>query len=244
MLNVTVCDDSKIEMAQLLLLLEAFSYPNVVLSIQTFNSSLDLVKSIEAGKTSDIYLLDIVMPGLSGIDIGSIIRQKSEDACIIYITNSTEYALNAYEISALQYLIKPIKKSALEYALNKAIQVHKKKDKFFILDTPDGKVPLKHKDIVFIEYSNHVMNFHTTGKVFASKYIRVPFSTAVEQVLKDTAFIKPHVSYIINMRHVKKMSKTGFLMVKGPEVPISKNRQDDSKQLYMKYLLGEDDTDV
>lgn len=244
MLTIAVCDDSKNEIDQLLLLLEAFSYPNVTLSIQTFDSPLTLVKSIESGKLYDIYLLDIVMPVLSGIDIGSMIRQQSDDACIIYITNSTEYALNAYEISALQYLIKPIKKSALEYALNKAILVLNKRDKIYILDSPDGKIPIKHDDIIYIEYSNHVMHFYTANKIYVSKYIRVPFGTAVQQILKDPDFIKPHVSYIIHMKYVKKMRSMSFIMTKGYEVPISKNRQEDSKKSYMRYLLGEDEANV
>jgi DNA-binding LytR/AlgR family response regulator len=244
MLFITICDDSLIEIDQILLLLEDFSYKKTKLSIQTFNSSMSLVKSIEAGNMSDIFLLDIVMPGLSGIDIGSLIRQKNKDACIIFITNSTEFALNAFEIYALQYLLKPVKKSALYDALNKAIQVLEKKDKFFIVDTSDGKVSIKHKDIIFIEYLNHVMNFHTINKVISSKHIRVSFSTALEEILKNPSFIQPHRAYVINMHHIKKLKKRVFLMTRSYEIPISKNHQENSIKLYMQYVFGEDFTNA
>lgn len=72
----------------------------------------------------------------------------------------------------------------------------------------------------------------------------MPFGTAVQQILKDPDFIKPHVSYIIHMKYVKKMRSMSFIMTKGYEVPISKNRQEDSKKSYMRYLLGEDEANV
>ena len=66
------------------------------------------------------------------------------------------------------------------------------------------------------------MHFYTANKIYVSKYIRVPFGTAVQQILKDPDFIKPHVSYIIHMKYVKKMRSMSFIMTKGYEVPISK----------------------
>ena len=244
MLSITICDDSKLEIDQILSLLKEFSYKKTRLSIQTFDSSISLVKSIESGNIADIYLLDIVMPGLSGIDLGSIIREKKEDVSIIFFTNSTEFALNAYEISALQYLLKPVKKSALYDALNKAIRLIERKDKVFVLDTPDGRIPIIHKDIIFIEYVNHVMHFQTLNKLITSKYIRIPFSSALAEILKNSSFIQPHRAYIINMQHVKKMSKRFFKMSKTYEIPISKNRLEAITSQYMKYVLGEDSVNV
>lgn len=237
MLNLTICDDSQIEIDQMLLLLEEFSNNNPGLQVQTFTSPLGLIKALERGKNFDIYLLDIVMPELSGIDLGSIIRVRNPNASIIFFTNSTEYALNAYKISALQYLLKPVKKSALFNALNQSIQLLKRRDLQFIVDTPDGKIPLKHKDIIFIEYINHVMNFHIRSGVISSKYIRVSFSTALESILKDSNFIHPHRAYIINMEHVKLMSKNNFIMTKSFEIPISRNSQKTIADIYMKHIL-------
>jgi DNA-binding LytR/AlgR family response regulator len=240
MISITICDDSKIEIERLLVLLKDFTYKKDKISIQTFNSSLNLVKAIEAGNISDIYLLDIVMPGLSGIDIGSFLREKNEDVCIIFFTNSTEFALNAFEISALQYLLKPVKKSALHNALNKAIKQIEGKDKVFILETPDGKVPIKHQDIIFIEYVNHVLNFHTLFKTYSSKYIRVPFMIALEDILVNPNFVQTHRAYIINMQHVRKMNKKFFLMTKSYEIPISNSHLEELTNIYMKYVLGEE----
>lgn len=239
MISITICDDSKTEIEQLLVLLEDFSYKGTELSIKTFNSSVKLFESFESGNISDIYLLDIVMPGLSGIDIGTIIREKKDDVCIIFFTNSTEYALNAYKISALQYLIKPVEKNLLWDALIRAIQLNEKTDKTFIVDTPLGKVPIKYKDIIFIEYQNHVMNFHTKKSIVSSKYIRVSFNIALDKLLQNHCFIQPHRGYIVNMKHVKLISKRTFLMIKSYEIPISKSREEDSTKSYMKYILGE-----
>jgi DNA-binding LytR/AlgR family response regulator len=180
------------------------------------------------------------MPGLSGIDIGSFLREKNEDVCIIFFTNSTEFALNAFEISALQYLLKPVKKSALHNALNKAIKQIEGKDKVFILETPDGKVPIKHQDIIFIEYVNHVLNFHTLFKTYSSKYIRVPFMIALEDILVNPNFVQTHRAYIINMKHVRKMNKKFFLMTKSYEIPISNSHLEELTNIYMKYVLGEE----
>jgi len=232
MTSITICDDSIIETDQILLLMKDFSYKNMQFSIQIFNSSLDLMKSVDSGIISDIYLLDIVMPGLSGIDIGTLIRQKRDDVCIIFITNSTEYALNAYKISALQYLIKPVRKTELYKSLNKAIQFYEKIDRTYILDTPDGKIPIKYKDIIFIEISNHVLNFHTLAGIINSKYIRVSFTSALHKILNYPSFIQSHRAYIINMEHVKKMGKKFFIMTNSNRIPISKSHQDNLTNNY------------
>jgi len=200
MLTVTICDDSIKEIEEILVLLEGYAYGKKRISIQTFNSSMSLVKTIEAGNVSDIYLLDIVMPGFSGIDIGSIIRSKNKDAAIIFFTNSQEYALNAYELSALQYLVKPVKKSALYDALNKAVLILERRDKVFFADTPDGIIPIKYSDIIYVEYTNHVMSFQTISKTILSKYIRVQFALALEELLKEHNFIQTHRAFVVNIQ--------------------------------------------
>jgi DNA-binding LytR/AlgR family response regulator len=239
MISITICDDSKVEIERLLVLLKEFDYKKDKISIQTFNSSINLVKAIESGNVSDIYLLDIVMPGLSGIDIGSFLRERNKDVCIIFFTNSTEFALNAFEVSALQYLLKPVKKSALFSALNKAIKEIEGKDKFFILDLPDGKIPIKHKDIIYVEYNNHVMIFQTLTKTITSKYIRVPFNIALTDLLKNPSFIQSHRAYVINMQHVRKMNKKFLLMAKSHEIPIAKSHLNELTELYTKFILGD-----
>ncbi|MBI9010327.1 MAG: response regulator transcription factor [Tenericutes bacterium] len=244
MLHITICDDSKEEIENILKLLEGFSFKKEEISINTFNSSMDLIKSIENGKMSDIYLLDIVMPGLSGIDIGTIIRQKKGEACIIFFTNSTEFALNAYKISALQYLLKPVDKSILYDALHKAIHLIEKADKIFVVDTPLGKTPLKYKEIIYIEYVNHAMNFYTRNGVITSKSIRIPFTSALEEILDSSHFILPHRAFLVNMKHIKVMTKNTFIMRKLVEIPISKNRFKYISNLYFNYLLSEENKHV
>ncbi len=237
---ITICDDSQNEIDQILLLLEDFFPKKTMISIQTFNSSTNLLKSIESGNISDIYLLDVIMPELSGIDIGKVIKDKKEDACIIYFTNSKEFALNAFELYALQYLIKPVKKTALHNALNKAIDLIDNKDKVFLVETKDGQVSLKHKDIIYIEYMNHVMIFYTINKVIVSKHIRVSFNSALSSLLLDSSFVQTHRAYIINLKHVKKMKKRLFIMSKAYEIPISKNYLETSINQYLNYMFGED----
>jgi DNA-binding LytR/AlgR family response regulator len=205
----------------------------------SFNSSITLSERIAAGDRFDIYLLDIIMPEIDGIKLARQIRTLDENASLIFLTNSTEYALEAFGVSAVQYILKPVEKDALFPVLDKTIAARIQESvKFITVSASDGgMVKVLFSSIIAIEQSWRVMIFHlSSGEKLESKMIRVPFKSAIAQLLQDKRFLHVHQSFVINMSRVHKLCSQSFIMENGLVIPIPKPKCADLKNIYLEYL--------
>jgi len=213
--------------------------PGVKLSLHGFNSAEALLIRRNEGQPFDIYLLDVIMPGTDGIVLAEKIRRLDEDVPIIFITQSDEYALDAFGVSAAQYIVKPIKKEALFSVLDKIIALQKREtDSFTSVSSLGRVVKLLNSSIVVVENSGRALRFHLdTGETIDSKAIRTTFSSALSGLLKDKRFLWAHQSYVINMNHVKELQSRVFVMKNGMEISIPRPKYSEIKKAYLKYVV-------
>lgn len=119
--RLALCDDNKYYNEELNSIL--FSYEsenNSKFEIITYISGEDLLAEWES-KNFHIIFIDVEMEGKSGIDVARDIRKKNEEIIIIFVTSHPNYALNAFEVSALGYLVKPVSYDYLKKLLTKAL---------------------------------------------------------------------------------------------------------------------------
>lgn len=238
MIRISICDDSQEEIDKIKALLSEYSKTVCPLIIKAYTSSSDFMDIIENKSGADIYLLDIIMPYFTGIDLGKTIMKHHDNACLIFFTTSTEYALDAYEIDALQYLLKPVNKQSLFNALDKAMSLLKKKHKTFMINSKEGLLPIAHKEIQFVEYLNHCNYFHIPENTIQSKSHRNSFEKSIFELFNDEFFIQTHRAFLVNMRHILKMEQDSFTMNNYSIVPISKTRRRDVRTRYMTFLAN------
>ncbi|NLE25790.1 MAG: response regulator, partial [Clostridiaceae bacterium] len=121
MLRIAVCDDMPEGLQSLVLLINQYlSDNNLDAEVTEFSHSDGLLKAIGA-ESFHLYILDIVMPMVNGLELGKEIRRLDREAQIIYATTEPQFALQAYMASPLNYLIKPIEKTQLFDTLTLAI---------------------------------------------------------------------------------------------------------------------------
>lgn len=109
-MKIAICDDDNKELDRIICLLDTYISVNNLtglLSYQTFNSSFDLAEKAPKEKY-DLYLLDVIMPCLNGIDLAGSIRGFDKAADIIFLTTSSEFAVESYRVKASNYLLKPL----------------------------------------------------------------------------------------------------------------------------------------
>lgn len=237
MIRIIVCDDKLTELNIVKNYLHDFKQKYPSLDIHSFSSSLELKNDIQTIQSTDIFLLDIVMPDFSGIEIGQLIREYNKDACIIFFTTSKDYALDAYGVKALQYLVKPIKKEDLFDAIKRGIILANKKDRYYSIATKSAIIPVKIKDIKYIEYRDHFLYFYVNDKTYISKFFRQSFEIAIKDLFDHPEYLQTHRAYLINMRHVEKLLTTSFHLNGDHMIPISKSRLGEVRKAYMNYLL-------
>lgn len=113
MLRIAICDDMQGELEQISALTNKYiTARGLTADVREFCHPDELL-TVNETETFHIFLLDIIMPMISGLELGRSIRRTSTDAQIIYITTELGFALDAYAVNPLHYLLKPVDKQSL-----------------------------------------------------------------------------------------------------------------------------------
>lgn len=241
MLKVAVCDDDPLMLEKTCSYLEGYSrlHPEHEISVSRFSSCDTLSDRLDSNIFFDIYLLDILMPGTNGIKLGEYIRRKNTRAVLIYMSSSTDYALDSYKVEAMNYLIKPLTADSLYAVLDRAVAaLDPLERKKFLLRTPDRIVTIPYRDILYLEYYRHRITVHGPGGMKTESIIlKDSFATMTEPLLADGRFVKISVSHIVNMQHICGIVSGYFEMPNGEKLSITRKFAD-SRQIYIDWCLG------
>jgi DNA-binding LytR/AlgR family response regulator len=242
MLRIAICDDQLQELEIIYAHLNAYFITHTLeAEIRKFTHPDQLLSAIE-NKRFHIYLLDIVMPMVNGLELGCEIRRYDREAQIIYATTEQQFALQAYVASPLNYLIKPIQKQQLFDTLTLAIsKADFEEEQTFAVKTADNLRIIKLSDIAYCEYRSHAVIFRLiNGEEVLSRTIRENFSEYSSPILKDRHFLQCHTSFVVNMRRVECFAKDSFTLCGGKVVPIAAKQYPVVRDKYMDYLMAKE----
>ncbi|MBW7571359.1 LytR/AlgR family response regulator transcription factor [Caproiciproducens faecalis] len=239
MLQIAICDDKPRELEIIsAYITEYLAAHTLEAEVKKFSHSDKLLTAIGT-ESFHLYIMDIVMPMVSGIELGKEIRRLDREAQIIYATAEPQFALQAYAASPVNYLIKPIDKQQLFDTLTFAIsKTDLSEEQTVTIKTTDGLRVLRLSDILCCEYRSHAVIFTlTNGEEIISRTIRESFAEYSMPVLKDAHFLQCHTSYLINMRRVERFAKDSFTLCGGKTVPIAAKQYPAVRDAYMNYLM-------
>ncbi len=240
MLRIAICDDMPDQLALLSdLTREYINTYSTDADIQRFLHPDALLTACET-ENFHIFLLDIVMPMVSGLELGRNIRRMNQESQIIYTTTEPGFALDAYAVNPLHYLIKPINKQELFHALELAVsKAHHDEEATITIKTKVGLRTLSVGSIVCCEYSRHTVIYKLfSGEQVETTTIACSFSEHLAPVLKDKRFLQPHVSYVINMNWVEKLTREGFFLRNDVFVPVPYRQFTSVRNTYLDFRLG------
>ena len=240
MLRIAVCDDQPRELDIINeYIKEYLNTHQWEAEIQEFSHPDKLLTATESERFH-LYILDIVMPMVSGLELGKEIRRLDREAQIIYATTEPQFALQAYAASPINYLIKPLEKQQLFDTLTLAIsKADLAEDQTFAVKTAESLRVMKLSDIICCEYRSHAVIFSlTNGEEVSSRTFRENFSEYCASILKDRHFLQCHTSFIINMRRVERFAKDNFTLYGGKIVPIAAKQYTSVRDQYMNFLMA------
>lgn len=171
----------------------------------------------------DVIFLDICMPGINGMDAARKIRERNSRLVIIFVTNMVQYAVDGYSVQASDFIVKPASAASVERVMDRVCDlVDTNADrKISVKDSVSGRVTmLGVGDVYYVEVSLHRLTWHTkTGNV-------TDWGTldAVQSKLPAKVFSRCHVSYLVNLAHVKEMKKDS-VVVAGDVLPVSRSQK-------------------
>ena len=178
------------------------------------------------------------MAPMTGIDIGRQLRGLGNEAAIIYITTSDDFALDAYGVHAVRYLLKPVCREPLFEALRYALsQTRTRQEPVYLLKTREGLVPLPYSKIEYIENASRTLEVHLAdGTVEKSIFIRKSFDEEIAELVFDEQFIQVHKSFLINLNYVHQLTRNRVTMESGSAVPVSQKRASAVRSSYLSFI--------
>jgi len=193
----------------------------------------------------DIVFLDIEMPGYSGIQLFDFFTPEQINFEIIFTTAYSEYAIKAFELNAIDYLLKPLRDEQVEHAVNKAVnQIGKSKVSERLeelkntfnssnvrkigLPVSNGVLFVEFNDIVMLEADRMYTKVFTLndGDILVSK----PMKFFIDILDNVSEFYRPHRSYLINLKHIKQYVNQdgGYIIMDNQKtVSISKDKKEE-----------------
>lgn len=240
MLHIAICDDQPLELETVVAYTEKYMEANRIdARILKFTHPDALLMTCEAERFS-LYLLDIVMPLVNGIEVGREIRRLDRLAQIIYITSEPGFALDAYVASPVNYLLKPIDKSRFFETLTLAIsRIDLADEASLTVKTKSGLRVVPLFTIACCEYVQRTARYTLVGgETISTLTIQESFAQHVVPLLRDGRFLQPHNAFVVNMSRVEGFAKDGFTLRGGMTVPISSKQYSMVRDSYMHYLLA------
>lgn len=239
-MKIAICDDNKkdLEILEKLLIKYKDTISTVSFTIDKFTDAFDLYRKISENSFADIYILDLIMEEKNGIDLGTHLRENGCENAIIYVTSSDDFALEAYGVHAIRYLLKPLNEDLLFEAVKYALShVKPKGEPVFSIKTKTGPLSVPYSNIEYIESYSRMLHVHmTNGKTIKSIFIRTSFDDEIKGIANDKIFLQVHKSFLINMDYVKKMTHDSVIMESGKTIPVSKTRAADVRKTYLLFV--------
>lgn len=233
-MRVCICDDQKEDRDTLKALMNRYiSGRGITAEISEAESAEELfVKYADELNGLDILFLDIFMDGMSGMDAAKKIRETGCDVKLVFLTTSSDYAVESYDVGAAGYLLKPPDVQKFGQLMKR---LSGKQREQLIITNGSEVQSVNFDDITFIESSGHQSIIHITGTDSARCWKKL--DELEEQLESDGRFLRCAQSFIVNMDRVCSM-KDMMIMDDGTEIPVSRRKKKEVREGYFRYIIS------
>ena len=220
MLKIAICDDEKefCDSAERMLKLY-MEDKGVSYQVDTFGVPSDLVDATEKGTIYDIYLLDIYMPGITGMSIATELRSRSVKSPVIFLTSSTDHALEAFGVDATHYLLKPYTKDNFYVGMDKAMQsITSHKDDSIVLKVDNEYRSISISKILYCEAEDKYQRLYLENG--ERLLVRITGTELYKQLSEFDCFYRCGRAHIVNLNHISKVSQNGAVFKDGVQLSL------------------------
>ncbi len=215
-------------------LIQTFAEKQTQVAFDTFTSGSRFLQMFEAHYHYDVIFLDIEMPEINGIDICKKIRTLSSDSLVVFISNKEELVFQTFEVQPFRFIRKESFSALLSPLVDSILKKWSQEKRTILSLQENGSNDIYSfsvSHILYIEAQRKDCLIATTeGEcLFRCKLMEL------ESRLADFHFIKIHRSYLVNSSHIFRIGKSSVKLTNGTELPISRGKTEEVKQLFLQY---------
>lgn len=226
-MKIAVCDDEHQELEGICSFLNRYDVSHTI-DTKQYTSGAELLKQIESGIYFDLLLLDIEMD-VNGFELARKIAAKPKKPLIVFITRLNEYAAQGYGI-AFRYLVKPVEYSAFSKVMDAAVR-QLRNDCLWIKDEGNMR-RIEASEILYVESSGHNLTIHQEKNRVC---LRMTMQNVSDQ-LCEAGFFAPHKGYLVNIKHIQKITETEVILTNNTHIPLSRRNKTKLEQVFYRSL--------
>ena len=229
MLRAMIVDDEAPARSELRFLLEETGRVDAIVEA---SSARDAVEKLMDGRP-DVLFLDISMPKTNGMQLAEALHKLKNPPAVVFVTAYSEYALEAFDVDAVDYLMKPVETERLEHALDKVIARGKGNSapaapaERIPVEKGGRKVPVPIDQLRYIEAKDDYSCIYTD----TDRYLSVISLAQLEAKLSPHGFFRVHRGYIVNLQYVEDVEvvssgvmQLGIQGIEGKKISVSRRR--------------------
>ena len=183
---------------------------------------------------ANIVFLDIYLGERTGIRTAQILRSFNTNCAIIFVTTSRDHAVEAFDVTAAHYLIKPVTEAGVREALARTPFFKKERPTIpLTIEYTEHRIPME--NIRYVDADGRRCSFHLTDGTTLSPYMTL--ARARELLAAMPMFLSCHRSLLVNMDEIHQLTPDGILLSDGTLLPIATRRKSEVERIYRAYML-------
>ncbi len=232
-MKIIILEDQKEELHQLIRLIEKWqAKANTQIQVHTFQSGEEFLQQYSSVSLAEItaFFLDIQLEKINGLDIAKRLRSDGYQGHILFLTAFREYVFEGYDVHALNYLLKPIKKESFFLCLD---EIYKQFQRHAYLYRDKQKiVKIPYADIICFSSRLHYVDILTTTDCY------LQYATLRQIIVNlPQEFLQVHRSYIVNLGHIYQISGSTIYLSNNKTVPIGRSYLNSVCKAFSDYVM-------
>ena len=235
-LKIAICDDEKEfrDAAERMLKLY-MEDKGVSYQVDTFGVPSDLVDATEEGTIYDIYLLDIYMPGITGMSIATELRSRSVKSPVIFLTSSTDHALEAFGVDATHYLLKPYTKDNFYVGMDKAMQsITSHKNDSVILKVDNDYRSILVSKLIYCEAEDKYQRLYLENG--ERLLVRISGTELYKLLSEFDSFYHCGRAHILSLDYISRVTADGVIFKNGTQLKLPHTALAELKKAFFDYF--------
>jgi DNA-binding LytR/AlgR family response regulator len=237
-LKIAICDDDDRLRADLSDCIRSVPPPQGFrLELSQFDSGDALASAFAAGERFDIVVIDMMMPGMTGIETAKAIRPMDEDAIIICLTNSPDFAVQSYRIDAFDYLLKSNDWNEFKATLSKALSIAASRDSAKLRVRSGTAVhTIRCRDIEFIEVNGKKLSYHLVSGEAIESYKSM--RELESELAGQSQFFMIHRSIVVNLSYVVELDPRYVRTLTSERLPVARGKRPSLEEAFLRHAVS------
>ena len=231
MLRIAICDDNRADVERLETVLDELCCYSVYYDV--YFEARELIEYIALHRVNyHLYIFDIEMPDMTGLELAKEIRQRGSKALFVFLTGYSQYVMDVFDVFTFAYIQKPVTIEKLDQVLSRAVHYLEMVKHDFVFHFRKNQFRISCGDILYIEKKGRQAVIHTITENFKTNMT----VSEIWKQLDSRVFIHIHVSYIVNMEHLRSIERDEAVMDNGERLLVARAHMQELKEKHMEFV--------